>query len=220
MASRAERKLEQAIRDLATALRTTQAPWMIIGGIAVIGRGVRRFTTDVDAAVRGDAIDISALLAAFAKRRIVPRIPRAPEFARDNLVLLLRHETSGVDVDVSLAWTAFEHEAIAAATITAFGSVKAPMARPEDLIVFKSIAGRGKDIEDTTALLTLYPKIDLPRIRAHVRELAALADAPELVDGLETAVNAAKAVRRSATPTKKPRSRRRPSARSGRSSSS
>jgi hypothetical protein len=29
---------------------------MVIGGIAVIARGVRRLTTDIDAAVRGDAI--------------------------------------------------------------------------------------------------------------------------------------------------------------------
>ena len=32
---------------------------MVIGGIAVIARGVRRFTTDIGAAIRGDEIEIA-----------------------------------------------------------------------------------------------------------------------------------------------------------------
>lgn len=80
-------------------------------------------------------------------------------------------------------------QALAALKVAAFGTVKAPMARPEDLIVFKAIAGRGKDIEDATALLVLYPKLDLRRVRDRVRELAELADAPELTGGLETMIS-------------------------------
>ncbi len=69
------------------------------------------------------------------------------------------------------------------------------MARPEDLIVFKAIAGRGRDMDDLTALLTLYPKVDLVRIRARVQELAALADAPTISVGLEAAITASRKVR-------------------------
>ena len=57
-----------------------------------------------------------------------------------------------------MAWTDFEHEAIAASSVAAFGAVKAPMAQAEDLVVFKAIAGRPKDIEDATTLLVLYPR--------------------------------------------------------------
>jgi hypothetical protein len=193
--AKGDRRLQQALRELASVLSATGAPWMVIGGIAVIARGVRRFTTDIDAAVRGDEIEIGKLIAALTKKRIVPRIAEAEQFARENLVLLLRHDPSGVDFDVSFAWTAFEHEAIAAATIAAFGSVKVPMAQPEDLIVFKAIAGRGRDMDDITALLALYPKLDLARVRARVRELAGAAETPELAAGLETAIAAAAAVR-------------------------
>jgi hypothetical protein len=185
---RADRRLEQALADLTAALEATGVPWMVIGGIALIARGVRRFTTDIDAAVRGDEVAIPSLLAKLARRRIVPRIGDAERFAKQNLVLLLEHAPSGVELDVSLAWTEFEHEAIASAKVASFGAVKAPMARPEDLIVFKAIAGRGKDIEDATALLVLYPKLDLARIRDRVRQLADLADAPELAVGLEAVI--------------------------------
>lgn len=115
---------------------------MVIGGIAVIARGVRRFTADIDVAIRGDEIELPELLKALGKKRIVPRVSDAVELARTNLVLLLRHDPTGVDFDVSFAWTSFEHDAIAASSVEAFGAVRAPMAQPDDLIVFKSIAAR------------------------------------------------------------------------------
>ena len=191
MAARGDRRLQDALRDLASALTKSGAAWMVIGGIAVIARGVRRFTADIDVAVRGDAIEVDALLSILGKKRIHPRIEDAAAFARENLVLLLRHEPSGVDFDVSFAWTEFEYEALEAATVATFGTVKAPMARPEDLVVFKAIAGRGKDMDDVVALLALYPKLDLGRVRARVRELAALADTPELARGLDAVIKTA-----------------------------
>jgi hypothetical protein len=215
----ADRRLEEALRDLTAALSATGALWMVIGGIAVIARGVRRFTADIDAAIRGDEVTIDQLLAALAQKRIAPRIDDAAQFARENLVLLLRHGPSGVEFDVSLAWTEFEHEAIAGATVAAFGSVKAPMARPEDLVVFKAIAGRGKDMDDVAALLALYPTLDLVRVRARVRELAALADSPELARGLDSAIESSTAVRvtsrqpaKSSPPRKRPARKARPGA--------
>jgi len=213
----ADRRLEKALSALTAALDTTGVPWMVIGGIAVIARGVRRFTTDIDAAVRGDGLAIAPLLRALAKQKIVPRIDDAARFAAANLVLLLEHAPSGVELDVSLAWTDFEHEAIASAEVAPFGVVKAPMARPEDLVVFKAIAGRGKDVEDATALLVLYPKLDLGRIRDRVRELALLADAPELVSGLETMI--ARSGPRSSTARSTKRAKARPSARKTRAKS-
>jgi hypothetical protein len=177
---------------------------MIIGGVAVIARGVRRLTTDIDAAIRGDEIEIDALITALAAKRIVPRNTNPALFARQNLVLLVKHEPTGVDLDLSFAWTSFEQEAIAAATSAKFGVEKAPMALAKDLVVFKAYAGRGKDLDDVVALLTLYPRIDLSYARSHVRDLAELADRPEAVRNLEEAVVKAarlkKAPKRSGAP--------------------
>jgi len=186
-----DRLLEDALEALTGALTECRAPWTIIGGIAVIARGVRRFTTDVDAAVRGDAVSVQALLETLAKFAIVPRVADAVPFAEANLVLLLRHEATGVDLDVSLAWSAFEHDALATSTMTSFGRVRAPMCTPESLIVFKAIAGRPKDIEDAEALLTLYPDIDRARARRRVAELAVLAEAPEILSAFDELLNRA-----------------------------
>ena len=104
---------------------------------AVIAHGVRRFTTDVDAAIRGDAISIEALMTSLASQQIAARIPDAVAFAQENLVLLLRHTPTGVDLDVSFAWSAFEHEALAAATEVTFGRTRALMSTPADLVVLQ-----------------------------------------------------------------------------------
>jgi hypothetical protein len=180
----AERLIQAAIAALVAALAEARVPWMVIGGIAVIARGVRRMTADVDAVVRGDAIDVDTLVKVFARHAIRPRTPDAAAFARANQVLLLHHVPSQVELDVSLGWTAFEHEALAARSVIPYGRVKAPMASPEDLLIMKAIAARPTDIKDAVQLLALYPSIDLARVRRKIKELASAADAPELTAGL------------------------------------
>lgn len=187
---KSERLLEEALGALTRGLTKSGAPWMVIGGIAVIARGVRRFTTDIDVAVRGDAVRSEQLLRTFAEYGIEPRIADALAFAEANLVLLLRHQPTGVDLDVSFAWSAFEHGALATSTLTAFGTVRAPMCTVENLIVFKAIAGRPKDVEDAQALLVLYPQIDRAYVRGQVATLAALAEAPEILGALDELLRA------------------------------
>jgi hypothetical protein len=161
---------------------------MVIGGIAIIARGVRRMTTDIDAVVRGDRVDVPTLLRLLAKKRIVARIDDAAAFVRESMVLLLRHDPTGVEFDVSFAWTAFEHDAIEASTDASYGNVVAPMARAEDLVVFKAMAARPVDIEDASALLLMHRDIDLDRVRRRLAELAAMADEPALLAGLERVI--------------------------------
>ena len=168
---------------------------MVIGGIAVIARGVRRMTTDVDVVVRGDSVDTTSLLRTLRRFGIEPRIAGALEFAQENLVLLLRHTKTGVDLDLSFGWTTFEHEAIAASTRAAYGPAEFPMARAEDLIVYKAMAARPKDVEDAAALMLMHPDVDLSRVRRRVTELAALAGEVALVEGLERVVERARAAR-------------------------
>jgi hypothetical protein len=182
---RGKRLLEEALQALTLGLTESGAPWMVIGGIAIIARGVRRFTTDIDAAVRGDAARPEQLLQTLSAHGIEPRIADALAFADANLVLLLRHGPTGVDLDVSLAWSTFEHEALAASTLTRFGAIRAPMCTAENLIVFKAIAGRPKDMQDAEALLALYPQIDRSYVRSRVAVLAELAEAPEILVALD-----------------------------------
>ncbi|MFO0613045.1 MAG: hypothetical protein U0414_10675 [Polyangiaceae bacterium] len=149
-------------------------------------------TTDLDVVVRGDAVELDALLAALAAAKIVPRIADAVPFAQKNLVLLLKHRPSKVEIDLSLAWSGFEHEALAAATTAKLGRVRATFATADALVVFKAIAGRPKDIEDAAALLALHRDIDLALVRQRVRRVAELAEEEAINENLESAVRRAR----------------------------
>jgi hypothetical protein len=156
-------------------------------------------TTDIDAVVLGDAVDTAKLLRLLARHAVRPRIEGAEAFAEKNLVLLLRHVPSGVDLDLSLGWTDFEREAIASSTLAAYGRASYPMARAEDLVVFKALAARPKDIEDAAALILMHPTIDLARVRRRLAELAALAEEPALVEALDQVIGRTRAVRKAAS---------------------
>jgi hypothetical protein len=84
---------------------------IVIGGIAVIARGVPRVTRDVDVAFSGAEVTLSGLLTDLNEAGIIPRIDDAIGFAGQSQVLLARHAKTGVDIDVSLAWLPFEMEA-------------------------------------------------------------------------------------------------------------
>jgi hypothetical protein len=181
-AKRSPRQLPQALRALVAALDRSGRPSMIIGGIAVIARGVPRLTRDIDATVAAAGTDLDALLEALAGKRIEPRIPDATAFARETQVLLLEHRPSGVEIDLSLAWLPFELEAIAAAEPITLHGAKARVARAEDLIVYKVVAWRPQDQQDVERLLALHAgSIDLGRVRRLVGELANAIEDPERV---------------------------------------
>lgn len=207
-----ERLIEGALAALAKALDSTKTRWMIIGGIAVIAHGVRRMTTDIDAVLVGGTLDLRVLVEIMAKHKISPRIGAAAEFARANQVLLLRHDPTGIELDVSFAWTSFELEALERCRPARFGDVTAPMARPDDLVIFKAMAARSRDIEDASTLLMMYADIDLARVRRHLHDLATLADEPILEAGLETIIAATRQLKparsvKPSPPRKPPRSR-------------
>ena len=182
---------DDAVNDtlvaLASALEELGAPAMLIGGIAVIARGVPRTTLDVDATVWADALDLGRAVAVFGRHGLVPRGEAARQFAEQHQVLPLRHGASGTPLDVSLAWLPFEREALDRATSVDFGRATLKVALVEDLVVYKAVAWRDRDRGDIERLLITHPgEVDLARVRALVAEFAGLLEAPERVTEFDT----------------------------------
>ena len=101
MSPAGDRALLDALAAVEAALSDLGAPYMIIGGIAVIARGAPRFTDDIDATVWAAGLDLSRLLSAMAQQSVVPRIDDVEELARESQVVLLRHAPSETPVDLS-----------------------------------------------------------------------------------------------------------------------
>ena len=171
-----------ALQALADALDDLGAPAMVIGGIAVIARGVPRATLDIDATVWAERLDLEVALNVFGRHGFVPRVADARQFAEVHQTLLLRHLASGTPLDVSLARLPFEREALARATPVDFGGPTLLVANVEDLVVYKAVAWRERDRSDIERLLLANPgQVNVERVRALVTEFAAALDAPERV---------------------------------------
>jgi hypothetical protein len=188
----ADAALLAALAACATALRRLARPAMIIGGIAVIARGVPRQTVDIDATMWAEGLDVDAILPTLAAEGLVPRTVDAIAFARERHVLLLRHEPTGTPLELILAYLPFERSALERADLVDFGGVSVPAATAEDLIIYKAVAWRDRDRSDVERLLALHRQsIDLTRVRGLVREFAMALDEPERVDQFEALIRRA-----------------------------
>jgi len=155
---------------------------MIIGGIAVIARGVPRLTVDADATVWGEQVELDDLVQILGQHQIVPRIQDALNFARQRQVLLLRHDPSGTPIEVSIAWLPFEKEALGKATLIRFAGIEIPVATAEDLVIYKALAWRDQDRYDIERLIVLHGKtMDLERIQSFVEQFAEILEDPQRV---------------------------------------
>jgi predicted nucleotidyltransferase len=59
------------------------------------------------------------------------------------------------------------------------------VATPEDLIITKAVAHRKRDLLDIDNLVSVYPNLDLARIRYWVGQFAAVLESPELINDIE-----------------------------------
>jgi len=173
----------EALRDVAAWLADLPVPSTIIGGVAVIAHGVPRSTVDIDATVLAAGVTPEQLIGAAARWQIVPRIDDAPGFARAHQVLLLRHAPSSTPIDVSLAWLPFEESAIRSGTSADVHGVGIRIARAEDLVIYKLIAARPRDLDDAEALLITHgATMDIARLRRVIGEFAEALDEPGRTD--------------------------------------
>lgn len=180
-----DRPLLEAMAALERALECVGLPHMLIGGLAVIARGVPRDTRDVDATIWAPNLDLADLVRALAAEQIVGRIPDLEQFARQAQVLLLVHEPTKTPMEVSLAWLPFERDAMERAERLDLGGVELPVAVAEDLVIYKAVAGRERDRDDLARLLRLHAsEIDLDRVRGVVAQFAEALEDPQRLDDL------------------------------------
>lgn len=157
----------------------------IVGGVAASIHGQPRVTKDVDFVVIAEPDDAATLVKAAAAFGIVPRIQDALELALTTRVLLLRHEPSGVEIDVSLGALPFEHDLVAGCMRMTIEGVDVALARPEDIIIMKSLAMRPRDVADIAAIAEANPNLDLERVRATVEEFSAILEERDLLTELD-----------------------------------
>jgi hypothetical protein len=173
------------LRPLLRWWKSQNTPGVVIGGLAVSLWSRPRITHDVDGLVLLPTNRWAAFLKAGRRFGFLPREPDTLANARKERVLLLRHEPSGIDVDVTLGEVLLEEEIVARATEVKVANVLVPLATPEDLIIMKAIAHRPQDILDIDALLATSPSLDLARVRKWTKLFAEIVEKQDIVEILE-----------------------------------
>ncbi len=182
-------RLIGAVADLISWLKDQSVPGAVIGGLAANLLGRPRVTKDVDAVVLLGDLHIDAFLDAGTRFGFSARISDAAAFAAKNRVLLLVHDPSKTDVDISLGVLPFEQESVDRASIVTIAGISFPLVSPEDLIIMKALARRPRDIADIEAVLDAHPELDLERVCYWVSQFASVLEAPEIFDDLERILN-------------------------------
>ncbi|HEX9613944.1 MAG TPA: nucleotidyltransferase [Bacteroidota bacterium] len=139
--------------------------YAIIGGIAATVYGSGRTTIDVDLIVQTDISALDLVYKAFASD-FVPLKEKPLEFFRQYFVLPVIHKALHVKLDVSAALSGFEQTALKRAKRLPFGSVSAVFCSPEDLILFKLVANRDRDLVDVKDIVARNKqRLDLAYLR-------------------------------------------------------
>lgn len=178
-------ELAATARDVLAVLEAGTIPACIIGGLVIPRWGQPRATTDVDVSVLApygkEKPVLDVLLGRFEKRS-----PDASEFAMQSRVLLLRTR-DGVNIDVALAASPFELEALADATPWEIvPGVTIWTCSAEHLVIYKLVAARPQDLVDVEGIVRRQGrKLDAERIRRWGRELAELKEDPDLLRPFE-----------------------------------
>jgi hypothetical protein len=169
---------------VATALRVArlleraEVAYGLYGGLAVAAYGVPRETKDADVAVTSaDADHLVKLLSS-------DDLPAVPAFDRVRFggLIISRATLLGGDEDTGLNTVDLVEPASARyAAVAVERALRAPLRGqdisllgPEDVVIFKILSTREKDLEDAAAILRrLGDELDLAMIRTEIARLAA-----------------------------------------------
>ena len=176
------------LRDLVAWLDAARVEGVVIGGLAASILGRPRATRDVDLLVVLAPEQWPEFLAIAGRFGFHARVPDPLDLAERIRVLLLRHEPSAIDLDVSLGGLPFEEEAVARGSRVDVEGVKVPLVSAQDLLVMKAVAHRPRDLADIEAVLDRNPGLDLGRAQEWLREFSAALDRPEIFDDFQKIV--------------------------------
>lgn len=178
-------KMAQALADLCFWLNSQHIPYTLIGGVAISLVAQPRATQDIDALIWLEEEKWRDMINKSAAFNFKGRIADVEEFARTTRVLLMRHVTSGISIDLSCGALSFELQAIERSRKVEIAQIVLNVSSPEDLIIMKAVARRARDIADIESIISTHPDLDNDYIFYWAKEFAAALDQPDIFTQLK-----------------------------------
>jgi len=153
-------ELKKLIEKIAKEFEKHKIDYMIIGGQAVLIYGEPRLTKDIDITI-GANIDKYWDILNIVQNLNLKILPKEPyKFVKDTMVLPLLDEKTGFRIDLIFSSTEYEKEALKRVNKIKIGDTYVNYVSVEDLIIYKIISGRERDLEDLKTILIKNKKID------------------------------------------------------------
>lgn len=163
--------------------------YAVIGGIAATVYGSACTTIDVDVIVHTELETLERVYNVFAQS-FTPLKNDALQFFKTYFVLPLAHNTLGTRLDVSAALSEFERTALQRSKRMRYGSATGNFCTPEDLILFKLVARRERDLLDAKDIIKRNrDKLDRSYLRAVAKEFVQV-QRPDVVQNLSKLLDA------------------------------
>jgi len=160
--------------------------WYLFGAQAAIVHGSARLTADVDITVEQGTVPTRELIRAMEGAGFALRIPDSEDFVARTRVVPLTDERTRLPVDLVLAGAGFEELFMERARVMDVGGARIPVARAEDLVAMKVLAGRPKDLEDALAVIAANgEELDLDLVRSTLHSLEEALAQSDLLPALE-----------------------------------
>lgn len=138
------------VRTAFTFLEDRGVRYLVVGGLAVVVVGEPRTTADADAVVFVSPDEAEALISAAASAGFT--LDAQVERERLARTGTIRLRSGYFQFDLITASLPFEDQALARANWHTLLGMRLPFPTPEDLILFKVLAGRDKDLLDATGV--------------------------------------------------------------------
>lgn len=149
--------------------------YLVVGGLAVVVVGEPRMTADADAIVFVSPDEAESLITAAARAGFDVR--EEIERARLTATGTIRFSQGRFQLDLITASLPFEEAAYRRATIHELFGLRLRFPSPEDLIVFKVLAGRDKDILDAIGIARRHSEhLDIGYIEKTLLPICELAE--------------------------------------------
>jgi hypothetical protein len=126
---------------------------MVIGGQAVLVYGEPRLTRDIDITLGVDVDELERVQKAIAALPLSSLTEDPRSFAASTHVLPLLHAETGIRVDLIFSFSPYERGALKRVVRKSVAGHDVAFASLEDVIVYKVVAGRPRDIEDIRGIL-------------------------------------------------------------------
>lgn len=153
--------LKETVEKIAAIARENGLDLVFMGGIAVSAWGIPRATYDVDLLLDVGMDGVKKFLKVMAREGLTGETKKAIHTIKGLSYMTLteveikRHK---MHVDVFLAKGEFAHSVLARKRIVRIGTLAIPLISPEDLIIYKLIARRERNLEDIQDILAAQKK--------------------------------------------------------------